>query len=427
MAAASYPAAVVTIRSVTGAGEGVGTLPDGCVVFVPRTAPGDEVEVEITQRRRRWARGRLVSVRRPGPGRRQPPCPYYARCGGCTLQHLDEDVQRRIKAELVGEALRRQAGVRLPQPPPVVPSPTSWHYRNRMTFTLRRRGAGVVAGLHALACPTEVVDVDERCLLPEPAVGTAWARVRSACRQLPELLPPTGEVRLTLRATGGGETAIVAEGGGEGWSAQPLVRASGPWHGAWQRNGRGRMRRLAGREVWDEVGGEPVPAGASSFLQVNRGAAALLYDHVLSRVGEVRGVRVVEAYAGAGVLARRLARAGAVVAALEGHPLAARAAGIGGRVRVLTGPVERHLPAVLPATVVILNPPRSGITPAVAEALRAQPPRQLLYVSCDPATLARDLARLGDRFTVEEVRCVDLFPQTAHVETVASLACAAHG
>lgn len=400
----------------------MGRLPDGCTVFVHRTAPGDEVEVELTHRARRWARARLVRLLRPGDGRREAPCPFYADCGGCTLQHLTEEAQRKAKEAIVGEALARIGRVELNSPPEVIPSPSLWRYRNRMAYVARRGAEGELhTGLHALGEPARLVPVDERCLLPEAPVAAAWARLRQALGAEPTLLPPGGEVRLTVRGTVAGEALLVVEGGTAGWDASPLAQASTPWAGVWQRAADGRLRRLSGGEAVDELAGEAVAVAGDSFLQVNRGAAARLYEEVERQVGQVRGQRVVDSYAGVGLLARRLARAGARVIAIEGNPRAAARARRAGGVEVMAGAAERHLARALPAHLVILNPPRAGCSPAVIDTLLARPPRRVVYVSCDPATLARDLRRLGEAFTVQDVACVDLFPQTAHVETVATL------
>jgi len=418
----AYSAGVVTIRAIAAGGEGVGRLGDGCTVFVHRTAPGDEVEVLVTHRHRRWARARLVTLRRPGEDRRPPPCPFYDHCGGCTLQHLTEEAQRRAKADIVAQALARLGGVTLPAPPEVIPAPRAWRYRNRMTFVVRRRETGVVAGLHAVGEPDDIVDVDHRCLLPEAAVTQAWARLRAAWAQRPDLLPPAGpDAHLTVRATADGQALLTVAGGAEGWDARPLAAASGPWAGVWQRFGDGRVRRLLGAPAVEEMAGEAVRVAGDSFLQVNREAAALLYREVERQAENVRGLQVVEAYAGVGILSRRLARAGARVVALEGNPGAAAEARRAGGFEVVAGPVERHLSAALPAKVVIVNPPRGGLSGAVVATLLASPPRRLVYVSCNPATLARDVRRLAARFDLAQVRCVDLFPQTAHVETVATL------
>jgi 23S rRNA (uracil1939-C5)-methyltransferase len=156
---------------------------------------------------------------------------------------------------------------------------------------------------------------------------------------------------------------------------------------------------------------------------VNRGAAALLEAHVMELAGDVRGLRVVDAYCGIGLHSRRMARAGASVTGIELDPDAveeARRRAPEGAV-FLEGMVEALLPDHLPADLVVLNPPRAGIAPEAADELAAQPAGRILYISCNPATLARDLKRLGGAYRLESVRSFDLFPQTAHVETVVLL------
>jgi 23S rRNA (uracil1939-C5)-methyltransferase len=168
--------------------------------------------------------------------------------------------------------------------------------------------------------------------------------------------------------------------------------------------------RPGSRRRW---GDETLDLTGAAFLQVNREAAVLLEEHVMSVVGDVAGLRVVDAYCGVGLHARRLARAGASVTGIElddDAVAAARAAAAPGA-SFIAGGVETVLPGLLPADLVILNPPRTGLAPEVPEALRAEPPRRIVYISCNPATLARDLQRLGDAYEIDSLRCFDLFPR----------------
>jgi 23S rRNA (uracil1939-C5)-methyltransferase len=170
---------------------------------------------------------------------------------------------------------------------------------------------------------------------------------------------------------------------------------------------------------------EAVPL--ASFAQVNDAVAASLRAHVLAMVGEVAPARVIDAYAGTGAYAVPLATQGIATVAIELDAEAAEAtarafrAARAPRAEARAGRVEAVLPEVLPADVVIVNPPRAGVAEGVTAALAAQPPRRLVYVSCDPATLARDLARLGGGWRLHDLRAFDMFPQTAHVETVCTL------
>lgn len=429
----------VEITGIAAGGAGVGRLPDGRAVFVQRTAPGELVDIEILEERGRWARGALVAVRRESPDRRHAPCPHYDLCGGCTLEHLEYAAQLRAKREIVVEALRRIGGVELPAElavPPVVPSPHEFRYRNRVSFTLLRLGGTrVVAGFHEVNHPGRVVDITGACLLPEPAIGAVWTRLREEWGTAAHRLPSGRRLRLTLRGSAAGEVALIVTGGyGPGRPEELLERVPGLsaiWHepggrGSAKQRDTGGLELLAGSEmVAESWADEEVGLSGAIFLQVNRGAAEQLEAYVLEKAGEVGGERVVDAYCGVGLLGRRLARAGAEVVGIELDEAAVAEA------RRLAPPgaefvaarVEEALPAALPAGLVILNPPRTGLDPAIPEVLRLHPPRRIIYVSCDPATLARDLARLGPAFRVRSLRCFDLFPQTAHVETVVELTC----
>lgn len=419
-------AVTLDVERIAAGGAGVARLPDGRAVFVHRTAPGDRVEARVTREKRSWARARLVRVLRPGPGRRRAPCPYYDRCGGCTLEHLHYQSQLRTKAELVRDALHRIGGVSggLPE---VVASPRELRYRNRVSFTLRRLGGRVVAGFHELERPGRVFDVDGACLLPEARLGAAWDALRQAWGEGARRLPSGDRLRLTLRAGLGGEASLLVEGGRGRGAPEELLRDVPGLVSVWQRPAPGApLRLLAGREdLEEEWAGARLSLRGDVFLQVNREAAALLEDHVARLAGAVGGMRVVDAYCGIGAHARRLARAGAEVVGVERSAAAVAEAGrLGGGPTYLTGAVEAHVPGLLPADLALVNPPRAGLSEPVVGALLERPAARVIYVSCDPATLARDASRLGSRYRLRSVRCFDLFPQTAHVETVAEFTCA---
>ncbi|HEX6926461.1 MAG TPA: class I SAM-dependent RNA methyltransferase [Longimicrobiaceae bacterium] len=418
------PRAQVSIESIAAGGEGVGRLPDGRAVFVHRTAPGDTAEAEVVESHARWARGRLLRVLTPGAGRREAPCPFYRRCGGCTLEHLRYEAQLEAKGRIVADALTRIGHLPV-DPPAVVPSPRTERYRNRVSFALRRAERGrVLAGFHALASPDEIVDVDGRCLLPEPAIARVWDLLREHWGPDAQRLPSGEQLRLTLRSTTAGAVSLLVEGGFSPGRPQELLEAVEGLKAIWHRPPDGRARLLAGSPALEEQwGGEIIAVAADAFLQVNREAAALLEAHVLELAGDVAGRRVVDAYCGVGINARRLARAGAQVVGIEldrAAIAAAREPQVQGA-EFLEGTVEALLPEVLPASLVILNPPRSGVAPEVVNALLESPAESVIYVSCNPATLARDVSRLASHYRLQDVRAFDLFPQTAHVETVALL------
>jgi 23S rRNA (uracil1939-C5)-methyltransferase len=413
----------VEVTGIAGGGAGVGRLPDGRVTFVHRTAPGERVEVEVVESKPRWTRSRLVRVLRPSPVRREAPCPYYGRCGGCTLQHMQYPAQLDAKGTIALDALQRIGGLDVPVTE-VVPSPSEFGYRNRVTFTVRRGQQGLVAGFRALEDPDTVVDVGAECLLPEPAVIQAWAALRAVWGPEARRLPSGEELRVTVRATASGGVTLGVEGGYAPGRARELLDAVPGLVSVWHRPEGGRsFELLAGRAgLREEWGGESVELDADVFLQVNRQAAAELERHVLTRVQASEPGRVVDAYCGVGLYARQLQREGVAVIGIEVHGGAVRQAERAlPEGRFLEGRVEDLLPEALPADIVILNPPRTGLAAPVPDQLAEAPPGRIVYVSCDPATLARDLERLESSHRVVGLRAFDLFPQTAHVETVVEL------
>lgn len=414
----------VEVTGVAAGGAGVARLEDGRVVFVHRTAPGDRARIRVEKARKRWARGTLLRVLEEGPGRRTAPCPRYDRCGGCTLEHLGYAEQLRWKGRIVADALERIGGIAV-EAPEVVPSPREFRYRSRVSFTLRRLGDGrIVAGFRELERPGRVVDVGQECLLPVPRVARAWGALRRAWGPGAERLGRGRELRLTLREAGEGVILVVEGGRGDG-DPEALLRDVEALRAVWRVGDDGRARLVAGEaEPVEEWMGERIPVRGAAFLQVNRAGAEALHEAVLEAAGPAEGRDVVDAYAGVGAYGRPLARRGGRVTALELDPQAVMAARDDAPegFRIVEGAVEERLAGTLPADLVIVNPPRTGLHEAVPEQLKEHPPERIVYVSCDPATLARDLERLRPRFSLERLLAFDLFPQTAHVEVVAVLA-----
>ena len=413
----------VHIRGLSSAGAGVGNLADGRVVFVPRTAPGDEVRVRVTAGKARWAKGRLRELVVPSSYRIPPACPYYEECGGCTLQHVAYEQQLHFKGDTVREALKRISHVDV-ELPKVIPSPKERGYRSRVTFTLiRLPGGRVVAGFHHLSASHRIVDVGEGCILPEPALASVWTGLRAAWGENARRLPSGRVLRLTLRAVDEGVILVVEGGRGPG-RPDILLREVEGLMAVWAHNPEGGSKLLAGeKQIRDTRLGETISTGPTTFLQVNREASGALHRWVLEQGRVGPGEKAVDAYCGVGRYGREWARRGAHVLGIERHPDAARAASRDApeSFTVWTGAVEDRIAEALPADLAVLNPPRTGIDAKVAEVLQTVGPPDLIYVSCAPATLARDLGRLSPAYEVRDVRAFDLFPQTAHVEVVVVL------
>jgi len=408
----------VRVRGIASGGAGVADLPDGRVVFVPRTAAGDHATIRVEKEKSRWAIGSLVRLTEAGPDRAEPSCALYDRCGGCQLQHLPYAHQLAWKGRFVADALTRLGHLGQVEPPKVEPSPETIGYRSRATFTVRRlRGGRVVAGLHALGRPAHVVDVGSECVLPEPRVMHAWRALRAGWGGGARLLPVGGRLRLTLRVSDAVD--LLVEGGEAGWSPEELLAAVPAIRHVLHRGG-ARAREPGGGDGLDDDRSLP----GFAFEQVNRAAAEGLRAHVIELVGPAAtGATLVEAYCGDAEVGRRLASSGWTVLGIEVDPRAAAAAAAGAPdgFTVRVGPAESLLGYALPTDVLLVNPPRSGLHADVSAAVLEAPPKRLVYVSCDPATLARDVDRLSGRYRLEHLHAFDLFPQTAHVEAVVGL------
>jgi 23S rRNA (uracil1939-C5)-methyltransferase len=399
----------VAIESVAAGGDGVGRT-EGMVVFIPRTAPGDVALVRLA-RARRFARGEAQSFEVLSADRVEPPCPHYTRdrCGGCQIQHLAYEAQLRAKGGIVGEALRR-IGRRIVEDPDVEPSDAEWRYRRKLTLHLRRSGTRWIAGLHPYDNPDAVFDLAD-CPITDEGVMAAWASIRPAFA----LLPRERALRMSVRLLEDGASAVV-EGGRTWRDPEQLLEAVPMLREVWWRPEGGGARLVARRDA--------ATASGASFAQVNEGVAARLREHVLARARAHHPDKVIDAYAGLGATTLPLAADGRAVIAIELDSAAVKSlsAQLRAPSAAIAGRVEDHLAALLPADVVLLNPPRGGVDSRVVMALQeaTHPPQAVLYTSCDPATLGRDLARMT-RYRLASVRAYDMFPQTAHVETVVEL------
>lgn len=417
--ASSETVANVRIEAIAAGGDGVGRM-NGMACFVPRSAPGDVAHVAYVPHAR-YARGRVLQLLEASPDRVDPICRHYTadRCGGCQLQHLSSNAQRDVLPRIVRDALQRvgHRDVSLPE----LVSGASWGYRERLTLALRPRGSSWIGGLHAYDVPSRVFALEE-CPISHPRLVDCWTRVRLVLRGLPAPRPGS-TLRLSLRLAGAqrDRVALVVLGA-SAWSdanewavrvqaAVPVVSAV--W---WEPEG-GSARQLSGDPEADVL----------AFAQVNPAVAHALRDHVLTTIQMFAPSSVVDAYSGSGDLAVPLARDGARVTAIESDRVAtARATerlSPFATARVITARVEDALDDALPADLVLLNPPRRGVDIRVTATLgdaAARGVRALVYVSCDPATLARDLSRLP-HWRIASLRCFDMFPQTAHVETVCVL------
>jgi 23S rRNA (uracil1939-C5)-methyltransferase len=400
--------AVRILRLATG-GDGVGRMEDGRTVFVPRTAPGDLVEITQLRPHRRYARARSSRVLEPAPDRVEPRCPHFVHdeCGGCQLQHLDSTAQREARRGFVGDALRRIARLDVPDPE-IVPAREEFEYRTKITLAVDDSGR---IGLHPLERPDRVFDL-VRCHIAASELMSLWAEVRALRGLLPAGLR---QVVLRLDRSGGLHLLLATEGK-ETWDGADALH-------------RELAARASEATLWIQPeGGEAVavagaagPFPATVFEQVHPAMGDQVRAFALAALGQVEGCHVWDLYAGIGETTSALVLAGASVESVESDRRAvAEAEAWGPAAERHVGRVERILRRLRTPSLVITNPPRTGMDQRVAAELERVLPKRIVYISCDPATLARDLTRMPS-FRLVTAVAFDLFPQTAHVETVALL------
>ena len=395
------PPIELTIEGFASGGTCVGRGPDGRVVFVEYALPGERVLAEVTSESPSYLEARAIEIREASPRRVEPACPYFGTCGGCQLQHIDYEEQLVLKTGLVRDQLRRIGRFADPPVSPARGMAEPWGYRNHMRFTVRRNGdiGFMRRGTH------QFLRVD-RCPIAHDAVNAVLKRAQGKTMGTRQLSVRVGEAT--------GELLI-----------QPELRFRP-----------GRRPLASGQEHYHEaLGGRLFRISAAAFFQVNTRQAEQLIRIVRERVREARPRVVVDAYSGVGTFAALLARDAEVrVITIEGSAAAGDDADVNlaglANVTRLTGNVEEILPGLEPAPdLVVVDPPRTGLGPGIVEALLLSACRRLVYVSCDPATLARDLRLLvegdaaGDRlpFVLRSVEPLDMFPHTQHVECIATL------
>jgi tRNA/tmRNA/rRNA uracil-C5-methylase (TrmA/RlmC/RlmD family) len=365
----------LTIEDIAFGGEGVARHAD-FVVFVPFSLTGESVEAEIVEVKKRFARARLIRVRSPSADRVSPRCRYFTECGGCQYQHVRYERQLEIKQKQVRDLFERVGGFPGEVVAPIISCPDAYGYRNRIMVrsqynkTEQRLLVGYLRGDSRL-----VVDVEE-CAIAEPALNAELAQVRANP-------PPRGGLKVVLRLT---------------------------------------------PEGWD------VPR--DSFFQNNFRLLPKLVQTARARLLDSKSRHLVDVYCGVGFFALELADLVESFVGIELDQPAIRAARRNAAARgrtngeFVSGTAEEWLPCLLqrfPAhkTAVLLDPPRKGCAPSVIQLLRDVRPAQVLYVSCHPATLARDLNVLcrDGVFHLVNVTPLDMFPQTQHVECIADLRC----
>ena len=373
---------------------------DGQVVFVAYGIPGEEVMAQIERRSKDYLMGRVVEVLSPSPQRVQAPCPYFGTCGGCQWQHIDHAHQTDLKAHIVADQLRRigkfqelvLSPVEGPSVLPTIPAVETWNYRNHARFSAGRRHGdlGFTTPLRHRFLPID------RCLIMHPFINDVLARLQGKCAGLHQVA-----VRYGVKT----DQALIHPSLEE---IDPSIPSGQPWYE-------------------EELLGKRFRISGASFFQVNTLQAEVLAEVVRRKLALEPQHVLLDAYAGVGTFAVLLAPYVKRVLAVEESSSAVADAVINQAGIDNIGFYEGKVEAILPELTerpdaAILDPPRVGCHPDALAAVLTLTPARVVYVSCDPATLARDLRSLCDGgYRLVEVQPVDMFPQTYHIEVVATL------
>ncbi len=388
-------------------GEAIGRLPDGRAVFVAYALPGELVRLVLTEEKRGFARGCLVEILRAAPERISPRCPHFGVCGGCHLQHLPYEMQLNAKTATVRDQLQRIAGLTDAPVQPMIPSPLVWNYRSSVQFHLTPEGK---PGFQA-ASSSRVVNIRE-CHLPELLINDLWPQL--------EFDPAVGIQRVGLRSGAGDNLMIVLESDDP---EAPELEVDLPVSVV-HLSPAGQIVMAGDDALVMEVKGRAFRVSASAFFQVNTLQAAQMIDFVLENILVNQKATLLELYSGVGLFSAFLAGRVGRLLAVESSPAACDDFVVNldefDNVELYIGAAEDVLPGLdVKPDVALVDPPRAGLEKLVLDALIQTHPAQIVYVSCDPSTLARDAKRLlAGGYRLRSTQPFDMFPQTYHIESI---------
>ncbi|MBN1658241.1 MAG: class I SAM-dependent RNA methyltransferase [Anaerolineae bacterium] len=384
----------------------------GQVIFVPYAIPGERVRVQLVDQHARWAYAVPVEILEPSPHRIKPPCPYFGlgQCGGCQWQHIDYEAQVEYKRSVLTDQMARVGGLDVTG---IIEDPIGaaqpWHYRNHVQFHVTPEG-----DLGFLTLDTHNVIPVKECYIIDPLLDELWAALDMEWPQL---------YRLSLRCgtATGDRMAIFELNEYEDFYVEVDFPVSAVLMLA-----DGEVAVMMGdRYLVEYVAGRDYHISAGSFFQVNTAGAEALVSVVHDYLAPSDGETLLDLYCGVGLLALSLAQDVGQVVGIESDPSATadfrfNAQGLG-NVSLFEGSVVDVLPGIeSPIDLVVLDPPRAGAGEAVIDGIAHLAPRRVVYVSCDPATLARDSERLVNAgYHLVRLQPVDMFPQTFHIESVA--------
>lgn len=408
------------------ASEGQGIIRyEGLVIFIPFTVTGDIIRYRITKQKKNFALGELVEVVEPSPLRIAPLCPYFGTCGGCQMQHVRYDAQLALKRQWVEDALKKIAGL-VVHVPPVVPALQQWNYRRRINLVLRPDGDAFQAGY---TTDNRSLVAVEQCPIFADSADPIVSTVHSMAKQLVHAGPEEGRaaihksndnrytIHLHFKTMPENIEDTCKKVLGECGSITGILATS--------------ARKTLQWGVLDtslQIDSLRFEFSPKAFIQNHPEQSLKIYQEIEALGKKYTPKSVLDLYCGIGISSCLLARQGIAVTGIEANPEAVRLAQKNAKINKIKGSrfiaanVESVLNDLLTNSsfdMVIVNPPREGLSPAVVQALCEHPSKTLVYISCMPSTLARDLKLLcAQNYSVDAVTAFDMFPQTVHVETM---------
>ncbi|MFZ6031600.1 MAG: class I SAM-dependent RNA methyltransferase [Chloroflexota bacterium] len=410
----------LTLTTFTYGGDCLGRIPDGRACFVPYALPGEHVRVRIVEEKRGHVRAELLAVLEPSAERISPRCPHHFAlshhqaaterwCGGCHYQHLPYAAQLQAKTGILRDQLERIGRIANPVLQPIVASPQAWNYRNYIQFHLSEEGRLGFEG-KALDGSTGILPIRE-CHLPEETINATWPQL--------DLAPTPGLARIGLRLSGDDDVLLLLE------SAEALeFDVENLPVSAVQIGPAGSMVLAGSDYFFIDVLDRSFRVSAESFFQVNTPLAAAMVEHVLANLPLTPATTLLDAYCGVGLFSAFLAPRVARLIGVELSPSACDDFSSNldefDNVDLYQAAAEEVLPALeVRPDIVLVDPPRAGLAPRARQAILAMAPTHIAYISCDPATLARDARHISESgYRLRQITPFDLFPQTYHIESI---------
>lgn len=395
----------IKLEKLTYGGDALGRLPDGRAAFVPFALPGEMVRARVVDEKRGHVRAEPVEVLEASPERITPKCRHFGVCGGCHYQHLPYESQLKAKTEILRDQLRRIGKIENPPVQEMIASPVQWNYRNHIQFHLTKDGKLGYVSVDG----RRVVPINE-CHLPEPELDALWPGL--------QFEPGLGLERVSLRLGAEGDVMLMLE------SPEPPELEIEADLSVVHLLGDEAVVMAGDDHVMMEVNERPFRVSAGSFFQVNTVMAGKMVTHLLERLPATPQTTLLDVYCGVGLFSAFFAGRVDRLIGVEVSPAACAdfSANLDEfeNVELYQAPAEDVLLHLdLRPDIVIVDPPRAGLEKRVLDALLAQGPRRIAYVSCDPSTLARDAGRLiAGGYRLVEVTPFDLFPQTYHIESI---------